>query len=121
MIIYWGVADSLAGEGDRVPLMDSLWRTRHLNYYTVRKSPEQSAEKCNIKKFHPQRSGLRRGWEGAEHLLFQLAAFVLVINVFLLPPCFVHRVHNKPPVFREGTLVPSFVYTKVPFLLSSYS
>ncbi len=30
MIIYWGVADSLAGEGDRVPLMDCLWRTRHL-------------------------------------------------------------------------------------------
>jgi hypothetical protein len=46
MIIYWGVADSLAGEGDRVPLMDCLRRTCHLkkNYYTVRKSQEQSAK-----------------------------------------------------------------------------
>ncbi len=52
-------------------------------------------------------------------LLNQLAAFVLVINIFLLPPCFVHRVHTKPPVFREGTLIPSFVNTKVFSLLSS--
>ncbi len=26
-------------------------------------------------------------------------------------PCFLHRVHTKLPVFREGALVPSFVYT----------
>ncbi len=30
---------------------------------------------------------------------------------FTPTPCFVNRVHTKPPVFREGTLVPSFVYT----------
>jgi hypothetical protein len=32
-------------------------------------------------------------------------------------PCFVHREHTKLPVVREGTLVPSFVLTKVPFFL----
>ncbi len=26
-------------------------------------------------------------------------------------PCFVERVHTKPPVLREGTLVPSFLFT----------
>ncbi len=37
-------------------------------------------------------------------------AFALVIYIFLLPPvpCFVHRVHTKPPVFREGSPTFSF-------------
>jgi hypothetical protein len=39
-----------------------------------------------IKQFHPQRRGLRRDLEGAQQLLNQLAAFALVINVYLLPP-----------------------------------
>jgi hypothetical protein len=29
---------------------------------------------------------------------------------------FLAVLHTKPPVFREGTIVPSFVYTKVPSL-----
>jgi hypothetical protein len=37
----------------------------------------------------------------------QLAAFTLVMNIFLLPLCFVHQVDFKPPVFRERTLDPS--------------
>jgi hypothetical protein len=28
-------------------------------------------------------------------------------------PCFVHRVDAKPPVFIDGTTVPSFLYTVV--------
>ncbi len=38
------------------------------------------------KAISPQRRGLRRDWEGAQLLLNQLAAFSLVINIFLLPP-----------------------------------
>ncbi len=34
----------------------------------------------------PQRRGLRKGWEGVQQLLSQLAAFALVINIVLLPP-----------------------------------
>ncbi len=34
----------------------------------------------------PQRRGLRTGWEGAEQLLNELAAFALVMNIFLLLP-----------------------------------
>ncbi len=37
------------------------------------------------KAIWPQRRGLRRDWEGAEWMLNQLAAFSLVINIFLLP------------------------------------
>ncbi len=40
----------------------------------------------SYKRFLPQNSGLRRCWEGAEHLLLHLAALALVINNFLLPP-----------------------------------
>ncbi len=76
------------------------------------------------KAFSPQRRGLRRGWEGAQQLLTQLATFAQYSYKHYPPnPCFfVHRVHTKAPVFREGSLVPSFVYTKyVPSLLSSCS
>ncbi len=48
-----------------------------------------------------------KGLRGVEQLLNQLAAYAVVINISFLTPCFVH--HAKPPVFREGTLVPSFM------------
>ncbi len=37
----------------------------------------------------------------------QLAAFTLVMNIFLRPSFFFHQVDFKPPVFRERTLDPS--------------
>jgi hypothetical protein len=41
----------------------------------------------------------------------QLAEFALVINIVLRPTVlFIEYLHNKPTVFREGTLVLSFVY-----------
>ncbi len=52
-----------------------------------------------------------RAWEGVEHLLTQLVAMALVvINNFFLTPCFVHRVDAEPPLIRDGTAVPSFLY-----------
>jgi hypothetical protein len=57
-----------------------------------------------IKPFYPK-EGAWEGtekWEGVQQLLNQLAAFALVINIFPPSPLFVHRVHTKPPVFREG-------------------
>ncbi len=54
-----------------------------------------------------------------EQLLIQLTAFFAqVIKHFPPTPCFVQRLHAKPPAFREGTLDPSFVYTIVPSLLT---
>jgi hypothetical protein len=58
----------------------------------------------------PQKEG---AWEGSEQLPNQLAAFALAINSFLPPPDFVHREYAKPPVFRDGTLFSSFLYTIV--------
>ncbi len=40
----------------------------------------------SYKAISPQRKGLRRGWEGIEHLLNRLAAFNLVMNNLILPP-----------------------------------
>jgi hypothetical protein len=79
---------------------------------------ENLPEPIVMKQFHPKEGA----WEGAEPQLTHLATFAQVINIFLLPLfCFSHREHTKPPVFREGTLFPSFVYTKVPSLLNSFS
>ncbi len=76
------------------------------------------------KAISPQRRGLKRGWKDAKQVLNPLAAFVLVYKHFPPTPCFVHRIHTKPPVIREGTLltiVLSFLYTKVPSLMTSCS
>jgi hypothetical protein len=51
----------------------------------------------------------------------QIRALLPQVRIFPPTPCFVHRVHAKPAVFREGTLVPSFVNTEVPSLLSKCS
>jgi hypothetical protein len=57
------------------------------------------------------------GSEGAEQLLNQLAAFALVINIFLLP-LFLFIEWTLSPCFGKGTLDPSFLYTIVPFSLT---
>ncbi len=67
-------------------------------------SPLNIPETIVIKPFHPQ----KRAWEGTEKVLSSCS-----INLPICPsykhfsptPCFVHRVHTKPPAFREGTLV----------------
>jgi hypothetical protein len=68
-----------------LPLAEKL---SPLENHTCSPSPEPIV----IKQLHPQRRGLRRDCVGAEQLLNQLAAVVLVINI-------------------EGTLVSSFVNT----------
>ncbi len=86
--------------------------TINLVWLTLLKSGQilTAPEAIVIKAISPQRRVLRRDCEGAEPLLNHLAAFALVLNIYFPPtPCFVHRVCNKPPVFRERTLVPSFV------------
>ncbi len=50
-------------------------------------------------------------------MLFHLVTLALVINIFLLPDCFVHRVDAKPPVFRDGILVLSFLRARVSSLM----
>jgi hypothetical protein len=55
----------------------------------------------SYKQFLPKNRGLRRSWEGAELLIPQLAALVLVINNFLLPPV----------LFIEKTLYPLYLET----------
>ncbi len=54
-----------------------------------------------IKEFHPKVEAL----QSAEQRLNQLATFALIINIFLLPSCFVHRVDAKPPVFRDNDYI----------------
>ncbi len=61
----------------------------------------------SYKQFLPQSRGLRRWW-APTHLI---AAMALVINIFLLPPILLIEFMSKPYVFRDGTLVPFFVYT----------
>ncbi len=55
------------------------------------------------KPFLPQ----NRAWKGAGHLLTQLAALALVLNIFCLYSLFFYRVDRKLLAFRDGTLVPS--------------
>ncbi len=48
--------------------------------------------------------------------LFQSLILVITItisDIFLSTPSFVHRVDAKVPSFRDGTLVPSFLYTVI--------
>jgi hypothetical protein len=45
--------------------------------------------------------------EGAEWLFSQLAE----LQTFSTHPLFCHWVYARPPVFRDGTLVPSFLYS----------
>jgi hypothetical protein len=55
----------------------------------MRRGMGNRPEPIVIKAASPQRRGLRKGLEGAEQLLNQLAAFALVINIFSYTPCFV--------------------------------
>ncbi len=52
-------------------------------------------------------------WEGTEQLLTSNCCIYLCYKQFLWTPCFIHRVDAKAPVFRNGTLVPYFLYTIV--------
>ncbi len=54
-------------------------------------------------------------WEGTEQLLVNLPHCT---RYFCPTVCFVHRVDAKPPVIGDGSLVPSFLYTIAPSLLS---
>ncbi len=53
--------------------------------------------------------GLGRCWAAAQSTCLIWPSYKLF---FPPTPCLVHRVHAKPPVFWEGTLVPSFVCTE---------
>ncbi len=64
---------------------------------------------------HKGISPLRRGGQGAKQNL--LAAVALVMKNCLLRPFCVHRV-DATPCFRYGTVVPSFLSTIVPSILS---
>ncbi len=78
------------------------------NYCTVYTSQEA---KCQMKPgvhspkgISHKRRGLGRDWEGAEQLQNQLAAFALVTYKHWPPThSLVHRVHAKPPIFKDAT------------------
>ncbi len=94
---------------DTNPLFSSLF------LYTIVPSwagaPIPRVRCCNGFLFYNR--GWKRCWEDDEQLLNHLA----------FPPTlyFIHGVEAKTPVFREGALVPSIVYTRVPSLLSKCS
>jgi hypothetical protein len=57
-------------------------------------------------KISPQRRGLRRGSEGVEQLLNQLAAFALVINISLLSSVLSIESTVNPLYLERGLLLP---------------
>ncbi len=84
--------------------MVTFWCTFH-NDRKISQDPKV------MKKFQ----SIKGAWEGAENVpsscsvFNQRALYALVMNIFLLPPVLFIE-YLKPPVFREGSLVPSFVY-----------
>jgi hypothetical protein len=50
-----------------------------------------------------------------KHYLFcELISFIVLVESFDTLPTYLlpfHRVDAKPPLFKDGTLVPSFLYT----------
>ncbi len=75
----------------------------------IKQGSLSSAQSVVINNVHPKNRDLRRRWAAANSTCCIYPSH----KQFLTIPCFVNRVHNKPSVFREGTLVP------VPSLLSS--
>ncbi len=69
-----------------------------------------------------RKQNLKEG-EGAEKVLSSCSLNICPSYKHFPPtPCFVHRVDTEPPVFGQGILlVPSYMFTKVPSLLSSCS
>jgi hypothetical protein len=68
-----------------------------------------------IKEFHPKEGA----WERAKKVLSSCEINLICpsYDSFSATPCSVHRVDAKHPVFRERTLISSFVFT----LISSFS
>ncbi len=71
--------------------------------YTSKYHSCQIASARSYELFLHHNRDLRRWWEDAKQQHTQLSSMVLVINIFLPTPCFVHRVDVKPLVFRECT------------------
>jgi hypothetical protein len=69
---------------------------------------------------HENPNGLEKGLRKCRTAAKSAFRFVLLINIFLLlPVLFIEYMPSaKPPVFRDGTVVPSFLYALVPYLLS---